>query len=55
MYSLEWRSLEFVSEGPIDKKYGFVQVMVCHPSGDKPLPEPMLTYPQLDPKEQTLV
>ena len=32
-----------------------VQVMACHLLGAKPLPEPMLTYCQLDPKEQTSV
>ena len=32
-----------------------VQVMACHLLGAKPLPEPMLTYCQLDPLEQTSV
>ena len=32
-----------------------VQVMACHLFSAKPLPEPMLTYSQLDPKEQTSV
>ena len=32
-----------------------VQVMACPLFGVKPLPEPMLTYCQLDPKEQTSV
>ena len=30
-----------------------VQVIVWHRTCDKPLPEPMLTYSQLDPQEQT--
>ena len=29
--------------------------MACRLSGAKPLPEPMLTYCQLDPQEQTSV
>ena len=32
-----------------------VQVMACHLFGAKPLPEPMLTYYQVDPEEQTSV
>ena len=32
-----------------------VQVMACRLFGAKPLPEPMLTYCQLDPKKQTSV
>ena len=32
-----------------------VQVMACRLFGDKPLPEPMLEYCQLDPNEQTSV
>ena len=32
-----------------------VQVMACHLFGTKPLPEPILTYCQLDPEEQTSV
>ena len=32
-----------------------VQVMVCRLFGAKPLPEPMLTYCQLDPKDQISV
>ena len=31
------------------------QVMACHLFGAKPLPEPTLTYCQLDPWEQTSV
>ena len=36
-------SLKFVSKGPIDNKPAFVQVMAWRRTGDKPLPEPMLT------------
>ena len=32
---------------------GLVQVMACRLFGAKPLPEPKLTYCQLEPKEQT--
>ena len=32
-----------------------VQVMACPLLDAKPLPEPMLTYQQLDPHEQSLV
>ena len=32
-----------------------VQVMACRLFGAKPLPEPMLTFCQLDPQEQTSV
>ena len=32
-----------------------VQIMACRLFGAKPLPEPMLTYYQLDPKEQISV
>ena len=32
-----------------------IQVVACHLFGTKPLPEPMLTNCQLDPKEQTSV
>ena len=32
-----------------------VQIMACCLIGAEPLPEPMLTYCWLDPKEQTLV
>ena len=28
---------------PIDNKSALVQVMTCHPYGDKPLPEPIMT------------
>ena len=36
-------SLKFVPKGPIDNKAALVQVMVWRRTGDKPLPEPMLT------------
>ena len=36
-------SLEFVRKGPIDNKAALVQVMARRRTGDKPLPEPMLT------------
>ena len=36
-------SLEFVSEGPIDSNLTLVQVMAWHQTGDKSLPEPMMT------------
>ena len=36
-------SLKFVPKGPIDNKSALVQVMAWHRTGDKPLPEPMLT------------
>ena len=35
--------LKFVPKGLIDNKSGLVQVMAWGPTGDKPLPEPMLT------------
>ena len=35
-------SLKFVPESLIDNKSALVQVMAWHPTGDKPLPEPML-------------
>ena len=35
--------LKFVSNGPIDNKSTLVQVMVWRRTGDKPLPESMLT------------
>ena len=35
--------LKFVSNGPIDNKSTMVQVMVLRRTGDKPLPESMLT------------
>ena len=36
-------SLKFIPEGPIDNKSTLFQVMACRLTGDKPLPEPMLT------------
>ena len=36
-------SLEFVPKGLTDNKPALVQVMAWRPTGDKPLPEPMLT------------
>ena len=38
-----WISLKFVPKGPIDNKSALVQVLAWHLTGDKPLPEPMLT------------
>ena len=36
-------SLKFVLKGPIHNKAALVQVMAWRWTGDKPLPEPMLT------------
>ena len=36
-------SLKSVSRGPVDNKPALVQVMAWRRTGDKPLPEPMLT------------
>ena len=36
-------SLNFVSEGPINKKPTLVQIMAWRQTGDKPLSEPMMT------------
>ena len=36
-------SLRFVPKGPIDNKPALVQVLTWYRTGDKPLPEPMLT------------
>ena len=36
-------SLEFVPKGPIDNNSTLVQVMAWRQTGDKPLPEPMMT------------
>ena len=36
-------SLKFVTEGLIDKKLALVQVVAWCRTGDKPLPEPMVT------------
>ena len=40
---LIWISLKFVPTGPIDYKPALVQVMAWLQTGDKPLPEPILT------------
>ena len=37
-------SLKFVPRSPIDNKPALVQVMAWRRTGDKPLPEPMLTH-----------
>ena len=53
-------SLKFVPVTPIDNKPAFVQVMVWHLTGKKPLPEPMMTqfiwriYVSLEGKELNL-
>ena len=36
-------SLKFVPKSPIDNKPALVQVMAWRQTGDKPLPEPMMT------------
>ena len=36
-------SLKFVAKSPIDKKWALVRVMAWRRTGDKLLPEPMLT------------
>ena len=36
-------SLQFIPKGPIDYKSALVQVMAWHRTGEKPLPESMLT------------
>ena len=36
-------SLKFVPKGPIDNKAALVQIMAWCRTGDKPLPEPILT------------
>ena len=36
-------SLKYIPRGPIDKKATFVQIMTWRRTGDKPLPEPMMT------------
>ena len=36
-------SLKFVHKGPTDNKPALVKVMAWRRTGDKPLPEPMLT------------
>ena len=37
-------SLELVPKGPIDNKSALIQVMAWRWTGDKPLPEPVLTW-----------
>ena len=37
-------SLKFVPKGPLDNKCARVQVMAWRGTGDKPLPEPILTH-----------
>ena len=37
-------SLELVPKVPIDNKSALIQVMAWHWTGDKPLPEPVLTW-----------
>ena len=37
------KSLKFIPKGPVNNKVAFVQVRTLHRTGDKPLPEPMLT------------
>ena len=41
---LIWISLKFAPRGPIDNKPALAQVMAWHRTGDKPLPEPMLSH-----------
>ena len=36
-------SRKFLPKDPTDNKKGSIQVMAWHRTGDKPLPEPMLT------------
>ena len=36
-------SRKFVPKAPIDNMPALVQVLACRQTGDKPLPEPMLT------------
>ena len=36
-------SLKFIPRGPIDNRAALVQVIAWHRTGDKPLPEPMMT------------
>ena len=38
-----WISLKLVPKSPIDNKPALVQVMAWRWTGDKPLPEPMMT------------
>ena len=44
MFSISIRiSLKFVPKGLIDKMFALIQVMAWRLTGDKPLPEPMMT------------
>ena len=43
VFNFNKNSLNFVPEGPIDNKSSLVQIMAWHRTGDKPLPEPMMT------------
>ena len=36
-------SLKYVAKGPIDNEATLVQILAWRRTGDKPLPEPMLT------------
>ena len=38
-----WISLKFVLKSPIDNKPALVQIIAWRRTGDRPLPEPMLT------------
>ena len=42
-FILIWIALKFVPKVPIDNKVALVHVMAWHWTGNKPLPEPMLT------------
>ena len=37
-------SLKLIPRSPIDNKSALVQVMACRRTGDKPLPEAMMTH-----------
>ena len=41
---LIWFSLQFVAMGPIGNKPALVKIMAWRGTGDKPLPESMLTW-----------
>ena len=43
VYNLNKISLNFVPKGPIDNNSSLVKVMALRRTGDKPLPEPMMT------------
>ena len=42
VFRLKFRRM-FVPKGPIDNKWALVQAMAWRRTGDKPVPEPMLT------------